>query len=97
MQTIAKCMRAYGKRAFNTIMAAILALGLAPWQSLAQPEEDDADLPASSCVIARVDDVSTLAGEPVVSGLDGTYLLSYQSDEEAGQAARNRARPRPAG
>ena len=84
MQTIAKRMKARGKRAVNAILAAILALGLAPCQSLGQPNDGDGNLPASACVIARVDDASALAGEPVVAGLDGTDHLSSQSEAEAG-------------
>lgn len=73
--------------AFATLIAACILPGGASALS-----SEFADTAAEShlvqeCVIAHTNDPTVLSGEPIISELDGTYLIAYGSEEEAKQAA----------
>ena len=83
-----------GKRVFSFTLSVALALGLVPSSAFAEmargPSSETAasaeEILSETCVIAKSDDGEILSQEPIVSQLGDTYLLGYESREQAEQA-----------
>ena len=83
-----------GKHLLNIMLAVVITLGLVPASAFAvatqSPNfalEEGHSNSIESYVIVKTADAAEIEGEPVVSCLGDTYLLSYTSKREAADAA----------
>ena len=72
----------------SALLTLALVAGLAPVSFPARADEPapGETVRASTCVIARANNAAAFSAEPVIGELDGTYLLAYESAEDARDA-----------
>ena len=72
----------------SALLTLALVAGLAPASFPARADEPapGETVRASACIIARADNAAAFSAEPVIGELDGTYLLAYESAEDARDA-----------
>jgi len=72
----------------SALLTLALVAGLAPASFPARADEPapGETVRASTCVIARANNAAAFSAEPVIGELDGTYLLAYESAEDARDA-----------